>query len=152
MNSEEHLPAVVLIIPDKDLLAKLPTYGFGVKQILRKELTWLINKIERAIEARRENLKKLRPGAVLPMDTIVMWMKMVARPLSTDQDLIKILKLRRKFNETLEDLLCGHDNMKIILLSSVTEGVFFTTSSDLSKSGKTQFWAEINHQIKNFEY
>ena len=76
---------------------------------------------------------------------------MIARPVSADPDLIKMLKLRRKFNETLEDLLKKENNMYIITLSSVVENSYFTENGQLTKAGRLQFWAEVNHQVRLLE-
>ena len=77
---------------------------------------------------------------------------MLACPHNHNPDLVKILKLRRKFNETLEKALVNEDFMHTIHLSSVSGAAFFNTAGGLTKSGQIQFWAEINHHMKGFDY
>ena len=110
----------------------------------------MLRKIERGVQACRKNLKKLKPGVVVD-ETSIIWVKMFARPRSDDQNLVKVLKLRRKFNETLEDALTECDAMYICNLNSMTEQNFFTAKGGLTKSGQTQIWAEINHQLQLFD-
>ena len=76
---------------------------------------------------------------------------MLARPLSEDENLIKILKLCRKFNKTLEELLYYENKVYIMTLTSMTENSFFYPTGMLTKSGQLQLWAEINHIMKKFE-
>ena len=152
MNEEKLLHKYVIMIMDKDVLNLLPTYKFGVKQVLRKELAWLIRQITRNLESRHDNLNTVRTGSLLPEYTKIFWVKMLAQPMSHNPDLIKILKLRCKLNETLEELLLKESNMHIITLSSVVEDNRFTLEGDLTKSGRIQFWAEVNYHLKRFDF
>ena len=150
MNTKTLLPKRIIMLPDKDVLYNLPTYGYSVKQLLKREINWMLRKIERGIESRRDNLKKLQPGSVVD-ETCMIWVKMIPRPRSDDLELIKILKLRRKFNETLEDALTEKSSMYIMNIHSMTEQNYFTTRGRLTKSGQVQLWMEINHHLKEFD-
>ena len=134
LNEENRLPKYVVMFPDKDILSDLPFYAFGVKQLLRKELNWLLLQLRRCLQARRENLKTVHKGAVLPEYTEVIWVKMLARPMSEDPNLIKVLKLWRKFNETLEELLLNESGSYIETLSLKRHGFLqFMKSGSSSK-------------------
>ena len=125
-----------MVIPDKDILADLPLFGFGVKQVLKKELNWMVRQFHQMIEARKDNLKKIRPGALLPFDTKIIRVKMIARPTSTNAKLVQLLKLRRKLNETLEECLTKFTSMRVMNLQSMTDCNLFNEDGSLTQSGK----------------
>ena len=60
--------------------------------------------IGRNLTARREDLKDKHLGAVDSSVTRVIWVRMLARPLSDDPELSKIWRLRRKFNDVLDEI------------------------------------------------
>ena len=77
---------------------------------------------------------------------------MLARPLSNIEELVRVLKLRRKFNDTLDDLARNDNLMHIMSLSTLNEFLHFNTNGDLSANGQTDFWVEVNDQMKLFDY
>ena len=72
--------------------------------------------------------------------------------MSTNFELVRLLKLRRKFNETLEDILTQYKHMHIMIMTSMTEMHYFNDKGDLTEPGQTQFWAEFNHHLKCFDF
>ena len=153
LNEVPHLPKYLLVIPDMDILEDITKYhNFGFKQIIKHELKWLIPQLNHYLATRRENLKSTRIGSVSSEPTRIIWVKMLARPLSSNNELIKILKLRRKFNETLEDLLAHEKYTHIMSIVELSEEKYFTYSGHLTELGKTNFWCELIATLKRFDY
>ena len=102
MNRKKHphLPKYILMMPDKDLLQNTKIPKTGIKAFLRIIMQWWVTQTFRALNNRRENLKSKHTGAVSADPTQVIWIKMFPRPISVNEDLIKVLKIRRKFNGT----------------------------------------------------
>ena len=80
-----------------------------------------------------------------------MWVKMMPRLISDMPALVRILKVCRKFNETLDELLYQESHMYMMNLISVIEANYFDQQGNLTKSGRIQFWAEVNHQMHLFD-
>ena len=152
LNDAEHLPKYIIMILDKDILETLDTSKFNPKKLIRAEVYWLQQQVSKYLLARRENLRNHRPGAITIEETCVIWVKMLARPLSQKEDLIRILKLRRKFNDLLDELCRENDINHTMMLTSVNEYGPFDISGDLTCSGQTQFWIEVNNNMKLFDY
>ena len=155
MNQKDqpHLPKYIIIMLDKDILEGMITcLEEFLKQILKKSLKWLITQINRMLKAQHEDLKAKKVGSVATDHMQVIWMKMFPRPISANGNLVKILKLRRKFNETLEELLTDEENMHILSITNLTESNYFSYSGDLTAKGMKVFWMEVNHQMKRFNY
>ena len=151
-NDVPHLPKYIVIFPDKDILSRLSYTGPGVKRLLKQELGWLLTQMGRLYKTQCEDLKSKRVGAVDSLVTKYIWIKMIPRPLSSNPKLVPVLKMCRKFNEMLEEVLENQDCQYVMTLSSVIEDSFFDYHGNLTDSGKTQFWAEFNHQLKEFDF
>ena len=152
LNDTDHLPKYILVICDKDILETMDTSRYNPKKLIKSELFWLHREITRTLQARRENLRNIKPGSISAEPTRVIWVKMLARPLSTIDELIRVLKLRRKFNDIIDDLARDDTLMHVMSLSTLNEFIHFTNFGDLSAHGQTDFWIEVNDQIKLFDY
>ena len=60
----QHLPRYVLIF-DKDLLANIGFYDFGVSKVIEDMIKWIFINLNSMIEVCKADLIKKRPGALL---------------------------------------------------------------------------------------
>ena len=107
--------------------------------------------MDRLIESRRDNLSSIKRGAVALDQTQFIWVKMVTRPRSDKPELIKTLKLRRKFNDAIADVAKDNKNMLVMNLTTLTEFKHFDDFGNLTASGQATFWKEVNAQVHKFD-
>ena len=134
----KHLSRYIIILPDRDILDDLVGSSLGYKKVIKIQIKWLITQFKHLIETRRENLLKLKAGAVSKESTRFIWVKMIARPISTNEKLVRILKLRRKFNEALEDLLLHEEHMHIMSINTLSEENYFDLWGHLTSAGTNE--------------
>ena len=138
-------------MPDKDVIEELKDEEYGANKLIKAQLQWLIWQVSCLLNARWEEPQKKRLGSIAKESTKIIWLKMIAHPISSFPDLVKVLKLWHKFNETLEDLLVGQENMFVMSLTSLTEWHLFDISGNLTTPGKFQLWRELFQIMCQFD-
>ena len=103
LNDSNKLPRIVLIIPDGDLLNYLYQQNkeFGISDISFDILSWITKQMVRATDAKKDDLKRKKPGSVIPTEPKFIWVKMLNRVNGRSD----FLALRSKFNDVLEKVL-----------------------------------------------
>ena len=152
LNEYPHLPKYIIVIPDKDVIQSNEFYDNGIKKALFDNLQWLSRQFGRNLLARREDLKSKNIGAVHPEITRVIWVRMLARPIVDDPELSKIWKLRRKFNDVMDDLFEVEQYMHVMAINDKEEFQYFDNRGHLTVAGQREFWLSLNQQLKAFEY
>ena len=150
LNKFPHLPDYILILPDKDIIASINRFDFGVREMLEANMNWLIQNLARALLARRENLKKIRPGSTPKQLPSILWVKMFPRPHTSDQHFKAIWSLRSKFYQVLDETLSIEKYMTVFNINSLTENKYFDATGKLTVSGQYKFWHEIDEIIKKY--
>ena len=77
---------------------------------------------------------------------------MLSRPIPDDPQLANLWKLRRKFNEVMDDLFEVERFSHVMNIHDMEEFKYFDGHGNLTAVCKKQFWIGINDQIKAFEY
>ena len=124
----------------------------GIKKSIFDNLHWLLQQFGCNLTARRDDLKNKNPGTMAQAFTRVIWVQMLARPISEEPKLARVWKLRRKFNDVLDDLCEIKQYMHVLPIKDMEEFKFFDSRGNLTTAGKKQFWLQLNEQIKAFEY
>ena len=151
MNQEGHLPQYIIIIPDKDIISSINYFDFGIRDLIEKNLNWLIRIIFRTVLSRREALKKTRPGAAPASLPTIIWVNMLTRPLTTNPDLKRLWSQCHKFNSTLDNILTIEKYMKIINLPNFTEHRYFDILGKLTMSGEYHFWRALDDMMHDID-
>ena len=97
------LPRMIVIIPDEDLIKSINYFEFGISKILESAIKWVVTNMQRAIEAKKQNMLQIRLGAVESTKPKFVWVKMLSHPNGYSH----ITALRSKFNTILENILAG---------------------------------------------
>ena len=154
LNEKERLPRFIFVIPDRDIILQANHFKYGMHIILEDVLTWLVKKIEKAIFMQREDLKSKCLGAV-GHDPRIIWIKMIQRPLIKNHvynHYNNVVNLRRKFNNTLEEVLLKAKNSHVIDPEDALDMyTHFDNLGNLSAEGKKQFWKHIDNQFKRYD-
>ena len=144
-----HMPRIILIIPDGDILKAINHFSFGVSTIIGHVLEWIIKNIDSAIESKKDELRKRKPGTLVANKPRILWLCMPDRPNGTSP----LLEARKKFNNILEDILCSKKNHYITCISNkIAYPINFTQSNYLNERGKELFWIETNRAVEKFNY
>ena len=151
LNQKIFLPKYVLVVPDIDILKSLNAWGPGAREKIEIHLNWLIDEIVKLLIARREDLKDKHPGAVTADLTRVVWVTMLTRPFTEDQELKKIWALKKLFNDVLQKLLLAEKYMHIVVPQNMEEKRYFDKQGNLSSSGANTYWIEINKSVKELD-
>ena len=150
INEKTKLLRFVVVVPDADILRFINFFSTCVSMITGKCLNWIINCMERIIDARKNEFRKKKPGSIAPNEPKIIWVKMLDRPNKEFNDLLSV---RDKYNSILEDLLstrCNHYIMDVN--EEVCHPLHYTFHNTLNDRGKNVFWEIIDCQIEEFDY
>ena len=136
-----------------DIIKLINHFSFGISHILGNVLEWITKSIDRAIEAKKDELLRCRPGALIPNEPKIIWVKCPQRPVPRlPADIPTPLSIE-KFNRILEDILSSKRNNYIIDVSAeLASSVNFTNSAQLNGQDQDQFWLEVDRKIEAFDY
>ena len=153
LNMHEHLPKYIIITPNKDIVEDIRNLHFdcGLGDSIEENINWLLKNVAKALLARRNDLKRKRIGSAPLELPRVFWVKMMARPHTTNMELAKTWKLRKKFNEILFAVLSIEKYMDLIPMDKVNEYSHFDQFGNLTSTGQLKFWRALNDHICNFE-
>ena len=152
LNKYAHMPKYIIVVPDKDILESIEIYDNGIKKAIFDNLHWLLIQFGHNLITRREDLRAKNTGATPPFFTKVIWVQMLARPISEDPKLARIWKLHRKFNDVLDNLCEIEEYMHVLPIREMEEFKFFDERDNLTPAGEKHYWLHLNDQIKAFEY
>ena len=109
-------------------------------------MEWIVDNVSPIVETRKTDLQIKRAGAVAYSEPRIIWIKMLHRPEKE-----KLMQLRKKFNEILEETLASHRYTYIMDLDSCLTKSHFDHSNRLNADGKIAFWRHIDDQLKKFD-
>ena len=151
INHSKTLPKYIIVIPDKDIIQSLGMYDYGVYDLLEANVSWLVNRLAKAILTRRDQFKKRRAGVIPKELPKFIWVKMLTQPHSANHHLTRVWKLKSKFNKVLDAVIYVEQYMKVIELNNMEEYPYFTQFGELTDAGQHQFWSGVNSAIKDFD-
>ena len=136
------------MVLDRDLIDMINRFDFGITVQLEKCIRWLALQMERAIEARIEQMWSVKPGAVPQRDTKFIWIEMFDHPAASADPAVNI---RNKFNKGLNDMARSRNNHHILYTDLLNPNKHFERNGKLNYWGKMQFWREVDYYIKQFD-
>ena len=102
-NTSKPLPRIILILPEADVLRHTAYFGYGASKVFGTIINALVKAIYKEISTRKEDMRKMKKGAVIESEPKVVWMKAIDRP---GRD--KFLSLRAKYNAVLEETIADY--------------------------------------------
>ena len=153
LNDALKLPWMIIFVPDADILAFIkksvdPDNTENIDIFLDAAMLWIVNQVARAIEAAKDNLSCRKPGAVVPYEPKLVWVKMMNR-LNGKSSILKMINI---FNECLENCIAGRSGYFIIDLDqAMDDSNFFDLENKLNSYGCSHFWNELDKVIEKFE-
>ena len=145
-----YIPRYILMVIDKDLIASLGFFDYGVTRAIEDKLKWIIEDINERINDRKKELLELKPGAVSSAsEPRVVWIHMIKRP---DNSLNKnIYSLATKFNRILEDVIAGDKRSHILKVHLETNNANFDHFGTITPTGLYQYWKIVDETMKDFD-
>ena len=107
LNDATKLPRINLLIPDQDILDDIDYSHEGKSIIMGGVFEWLVNQVQRAITSKKEDMRNIRPGAVIVNEPKTIWLKMLQSP-QDDVDLFNAQKhynFLHQFGETISSMM-----------------------------------------------
>ena len=152
LNDAVLLPRIILVIPDDDLLHEIGKLRVGTEAmiIIEKVVSWVMTEMEHAIQSKKEELRKKKPGSITTGEPKVIWIKMIKRYNACNN----LMQVRNTYNEIVEKCLLnktGHYIMDVI--DKMTDQSYFLpqTPYSLTNDGKARYWREVDFQLENFD-
>ena len=149
LNNRPHLPRLVVIPIDKNIIEDINLFDFGVAREITANVDWLLRQINILICRRKTELSETKPGTVYSTDPKVVLVTMLRRPLSfpANSHMEGVLSLRPKFNNAINNVAyeAGHSIMQIDSCNTVTH---FGLMGHLSHLGQFTFWKDVNYQLE----
>ena len=121
-------------------------YGFGSSLIIGKVMGHLVNTITSIIDDRKDCMKKLEIGSIHPDEPRMVWISLLSRPHYE-----KMLSLKRKYNEVLEETLTLHNNTYFLDVEGAVKPYEFDRNNHLTCDGKVSLWRFIDQMLKRFD-
>ena len=148
LNDCKKLPRIIMVIPDWDILKFLDHKTFGIKMIAEDAVGWIITQMNRAIESKKDTMRRRKPGSVVTGQPKVIWVTMMNRMNAP----CKMLAHRMKFNDAVEKHLAIHMNYYILdVAPAMMDSSYFDPRNRINSYGKAQFWLEIDQQLELFD-
>ena len=143
LNSHKNLPCFLICMPDMDILRFINHFGFGISQIIGSSLNWLIKNMEQALDAKKDELRHRRPGALISREPKIIWEAIPHQP-GYDQTRIA------KFNRILENILVDKKESNIIKLNHAISDIsnYNLRCRFLNDKGKDAFWLDLIEKWK----
>ena len=147
LNDAVKLPRLIVIIPEEDLLQFISAPGYSVKKLSHEALTWLFNQVDRALDAKCDNLYNRKLGAVA-FDTKIIWVQMINRINGYS----KTLANRKVFNEVLANLVRNKTEHYLIDIDDeMADRSLLDSANRLNGYGRVHYFAEIDRKIEQFD-
>ena len=77
INDNTYLPRLIIVAPDWDIVRHIGEVSFGIFTIFEKLMKWVVNTMNRAVDTRKEDLRKFSEGATTCSEPKWLWVKMI---------------------------------------------------------------------------
>ena len=142
------MPRIIVFIPDSNILDGIAGENVpGVSNQIGKVITWLMKRMERVIELKREEMHLVRPGSLALGEPKLIWVKILEKPLENSEE----IQLRQKFNHILEETLVSRKNSYILDVGNILSFEYFDGQCKLTANGRINFWEEVDNSIRKFD-
>ena len=99
LNRREHLLKYIIVMLDQDLIDMINRFDFGITIQLERAIRWLSTQFERQLNAQKEQLWTMKPGAIPKSDTKIIWVEMFDHPVRDPA-----VNICNKFNRGLNEM------------------------------------------------
>ena len=149
LNASPKLPRLLIIVPENDILKFIVHYGFGISMLTGRCLNWLITSIVHAVEARKEEIRKCRPGALNNSEPKIVWVKMFDHPKVQD----RMYAVREKYNNMLEEVLALKRNHYILdINNTMAQAKYFLLNGLITARAQRVFWQKLDEDMELLDY
>ena len=152
INSNEHLPRFVAVIPDKKIikLAEASDFDGNMVEIIEKFLTWFVTHCNQVIQFKKEELRSRREGTIEAMEPKIISVAITENPSQEQNENSSII---RRFNSVLEEVLTGFKGNYIIhpFGREVKRSLLDRGVTSFNHEGRVAYWRYINAVIQKFD-
>ena len=146
LNENVYLPRLVVVIPEDDLLHFIDHFCSGISLISSVAINWIVNQMERAVEAIKDYLQRQCLGAIAPNEPKFIWVKAISKGFRKTESTVKY-----KYNPEMEEALTNQRNHYIMSLQRSFNSTHFNSRGKFTASGNVRFWDEINKLLESFD-
>ena len=146
LNATNKMPRILLVIIDQALVRDINYFKYGLSKRIAKDLTYLIKQTKKAVDRRKDLMRELKPGSLMPSEPKFIYMKMFDRPFPG-----KFIAQCEKFNAVLEEILAGQNNHYILDVNDVMTRNCFDRYNNITNNGIITMWMEIDRQLQGFD-
>ena len=150
LSKKHKLPRLILVVINKDIIADIDVFDHQAVRMIRDAVDWFTRQIDILIRRKRLEIVNRRPGAIFDDDPAIMFVRMLRRAdlhLRRGSKLDETYVLRAKFNDALNDAAARKEH-NILTVNTCNIASHFDHLGNLSDKGKTDFWLEIDEQIR----
>ena len=148
LNENNNLPRFVIVVPDWNLLQFMQHNGFGIMEMTAALVRWMVTNMLWAVGSKKEQLRMVKPGALISGEPKIIWVKMIKRLRGYS----KLLAVCNKFNQVMEKVLAAKKSQYLIDLSpAINDSDLFTSANELNGDGRVTFWKELDNCLQLFD-
>ena len=146
INGSMYLPKMVIMLIDMDILKNIAFFGFSMSLVIGKVMGYLVNTVNSLVDDRFQKLRKIKDGVVIDTEPRIVWVSLLTQPHYD-----KILSLKCKYNEVLEETLTMHKGNYFLDVEGAVKQFEFDRNNHLSCDGHISLWRFIDQHIKRFD-
>ena len=152
LNTRRHLPCFLLVILDKDLIEDIGLYDYSASKEIYECVEYIVQQLDVMINRRKKELTAIKPGALYSSDPKIILVTMLRHPLQfpTGSQMEKVVSLRAKFNNALNDLAYDND-LSILSIDNCNSENYFDLLGNLNHMGQYTYWRQMNSLLQQFD-
>ena len=101
----------------------------------------------RAVETKKDDLKRKKPGSIIPSEPKFLWVKMLNRVNGRSE----FLALRWKFNDVLDEICSQREqHYDIDIVDIMADPAYYDANNFIYNDCLKRFWTEIDRMIEKF--
>ena len=153
LNAEDRLPRFLVIVIDKDMAVDFNDLDYDISKEFESVTNWLTRQVEIVVHRKKTQILARKPGAIgAESDPTVIYIDMIERPKTMHlwDKAKKLCEMRYKFNKSLHAAV-DHQNHKILSIRSCMGAEHFDANSDLTNSGRIEFWREMDYLLGRYD-
>ena len=136
-----------MVIPNFDLIDYIAKLYAGTKLLSGAMIDWISLQMSRAILAKKEALRKRKPGSIVHYEPKFIWVNAAVPPYARS-----MAEIAYKFNKCMMEVLAPKEDHFILNMDEKLQDASFFTCYDLNGTGTVKFWYTIDNFIEDLDY
>ena len=152
LNTRDHLPRLIVVTLDKDIIADCDVFDDNVVKIICETTEWLVKQCSICVQCKHLQILDKKPRAIYGDHPRIIYVRMIRRVdhFRRGSRLDEMYALHAKFNESLNNA-AAHTDQHILTINACVTSSHFDHFGNLSAKGKRAFWNKMDGLLECFD-